>query len=205
VRRGSAVFQCVARRPEEATDNLRIVSSLLNNPDSIAQDLCDRLAASLQPIEHLSGIARRLGCQLIVSLANAGEELLAIVSDSYEAVSKRVFVTGESTVIGTVERVGGATGVRCLMRIPTRQKLLYCDVERDVVRRLGQHLYETIAAIGTATWLHHNWRVHSFRIHDFYQPKLAPVDAMIQSLRDAGLDAWDNIPDPKAYLERLGM
>jgi len=131
-------------------------------------------------------------------------ELLSIDRDDYQRISDRLFMSGETTVVGTVQRVGGATGMRCLLRVPGRSRILYCDVEsEDLVRRLGQHLYEQIAATGTATWIHHSWRIHEFTIRDFTQPRLGNLTEALEDFRNAGLSAWDQISDPAKYIREL--
>jgi len=97
--------------------------------------------------------------------------------------------------------------MRCALRVPGRAHLLYCDVHskdsKDLVRRLGQHLYEQIAARGTATWIHRSWRIYEFTIQDFTQPQLGDPTKAIEQLRSAGLKAWDQIADPGAFIEDL--
>ncbi len=204
VRRGSAVFQCVARDPQLALSNLTLAGQLLAAP-VYDDNKSDRLAAMLHPLAELSRIAKSLACTVVVRVSKHETSLLSVLEDTYSRVSGSILVRGETTIIGQVERAGGATEMRCLLRVPNRRKLLYCDVkDKQLVRRLGQHLYESIAATGVATWINRSWRVQSFEIHDFTQPRLGPVDEMIKTLRAAGLDSWDAIPDPKRYLERCG-
>jgi len=94
--------------------------------------------------------------------------------------------------------------MRCLLRVPGRRRILYCDVRnKGLVRRLGQHLYEQVAATGTARWIHRSWRLYEFTINDFTQPRLGdPVEA-IKELRRAGLSVWDQIEDPEQYFREL--
>jgi hypothetical protein len=206
VRRGSAEYCCVSRAPQEAIDNLRRVGVLLA-PDeqAAAEDDGDSLVAALRPIESLSEVARSVGCRLEVVLMNKEQPpLLVIGGDDFQRIAGRLMMRGDTTVIGTVERVGGATGMRCLMRVPGRHRILYCDVEsRPLVRRLGEHLYEQIAAIGTAMWIHRAWRIYKFTIRDFTQPQLGDANDAIKRLRGAGLSAWDKVDDPEAFLQEL--
>ena len=130
--------------------------------------------------------------------------MFSVREDDYQRVSDRLFVTGETTIVGTVQRAGGATEMKCLLRVPGRRRLLYCGVNsQQLVRRLGQHLYEEIAAMGTAKWIHRTWRIHAFTINDFTQPRLGSVPEAIQELRSAGLSAWDEVGDPEKYIREL--
>ncbi len=205
VRRGSAVYSCISRAPEEAIPNLSHVGQLISSADHHERE-DDGLVAALKPIESLSDVARSIGCQIeVVSLVNHDNvQLFVIDEDAYHRISSRLLMYGDTTVVGEVERVGGATSMRCLMRVPGRRRALYCDVEgKDLVRRLGQHLYEQIVAMGTATWIHRSWRIYRFKIRDFTQPRLDnPIEA-IERLRNAGLKAWDHVSDPDHLFQEL--
>jgi len=188
VRRGSAVYSCVSHAPNEAIPNLSHVGLLLSSTSDHEGEE-DGLVAALRPVESLSDVARSIGCRIEVSLVNHnGSPLFVIDKDAYQRISNRLLMHGDTTVIGLVERVGGATSMRCLMRVPGRRRALYCD---------------QIVATGTATWIHSSWRIYRFKIKDFTQPRLGnPVEA-IERLRDAGLKAWDRIPDPEAIYQEL--
>lgn len=204
IARGSAIFRCVARDPAAALHNISWAGNLLASQDYDESE-SDRMASMLRPLAELSKIAKSLACEVAVRVSKTEANLLSVIDETYSKIAGKVLVQGDTTIVGQVERAGGATEMKCLLRVQGRRKLLYCDVKnKDLVRRLGQHLYEDIAATGTATWIHRTWRVQSFEIHDFTQPKLGPVDAMIHSLRTAGLSEWDTICDPKRYLERCG-
>ena len=204
VRKGSAVYSCVAHAPDLARRNLSNVAVLLARADE-GQFEGDGLVAALRPIESLSDVARHMGCRLDVVLLELGySPVFSVEKDAFQKLSSRLLLQGETTVVGRVERVGGATGMRCLLRVPNRRRILYCDVEsRDLVRRLGQHLYEEIAATGKAVWIHKSWRIYKFTIRDFTQPQLGDAEEAIEQLRNAGLSAWDQIEDPEAYLREL--
>jgi hypothetical protein len=203
VRRGSAVFSCVARCPEEAVTNLRRVGALLAAPDD--ENDGDGLIAALQPIRSLSEVAKSVRCRVDVTLGGRPKQsLFSVGEDDYDRIAGRLLMTGETTIVGRVERVGGATGVRCALRVPGRHHILYCDVKtKDLAQRLGRHLYEEIAAAGTATWIHSSWRIYRFTINDFTQPRLGNALEAIEEIRRAGLSAWDGIEDPQKYIEDL--
>jgi len=204
VRRGSAVYRCVSRAPEEAVENLARIGRLLSSLDK-DNGHGDVLVTALRPIRSLSDVASSVGCRVQIRIVDQHPKpLFWVDKDDYQRISDRLFVSGDTTIIGRVERVGGATGMRCLLRVPGRRHLLYCDVKtRDLVRRLGQHLYEDIAATGTATWIHHSWRIHGFAINGFSQPRLGNVSKAIKELRNAGLSVWDQVDDPEQYIQEL--
>ena len=153
---GSARYACVSRSPDEAKQNLRRAGELLASAfDADSDD--DGLIAALNPIQHLSEIAKSIECNIEVSLLGQKKSrpLFSIDSSAFQRLSDKLMLEGETTVIGRVVRAGGATQMRCMMRVDGRRRGLYCSVDnQDLIRRLGQHLYEPIVATGTATWIH---------------------------------------------------
>lgn len=204
VRRASATYQCLARAPREAIANLNRVAHILSSLDKEDGNE-EGLITAFRPIKVLCDVAGSVGCRVQIRVADQEKgELFSLDKADYERVSARLFMTGETTVVGTIERAGGATEMKCLLRVPGRRRLLYCNVgSRELVQRLGQHLYEQIAATGTATWLHRSWRIQEFTIKDFTQPCLGNLTEALQELRNAGLSAWDEISDPEQYLREL--
>jgi hypothetical protein len=207
VQEGSAVYQCVARAPDEALTNLRHVNRILsigqNGDAKPDEETTDFLVASLRPIEALSEIAKRLQCEVKVRV-NRNQPLFTVGSKDYKRISTHLLIEGETSVVGEVLRVGGATKNRCLLRVPGRHRGLYCDVAtRDLARKLGEHIYETVVAQGTAKWIHSSWRIVSFQIKSFTQPKVSNTAKVITELRKAGFDAWDKIDDPETFLREV--
>jgi hypothetical protein len=206
IRKGSAVYLCVAREPDEAILNLTRVGQLLaaKTESAIERVGSDLIAGVLGPLEHLSDVARAFRGRVLVTLAGKAKPLLEVGAGDFRRFSDSVLSEGQTTIVGRVERVGGATGMRCALRVAGRRKLLYCDIENQpVARRLGQQLYQQIAAEGKATWIRPTWRVLRFKIHEFSQPRIGDVNQFIQNLRAAGFDAWDNIQDPDAFIRDL--
>jgi hypothetical protein len=168
VRSGSATYACVSHAPTEAMTNLTRAGALISAEDMVEDS---SLVAVLKPLEKLSEVARTLKCRLEVIAAPESTPLLIVEGNAYDRISKRLLVEGDATVVGRVERAGGATEMRCGLRVPGRHHLLYCGVAtRNVVQRLGQHLYEHIAAVGTAKWIHRTRYIYTFKIADFSQP-----------------------------------
>ena len=189
--------------PSEARTNLARIGELLASATGDGIDE-EGLIAALRPIELLSDVAKAVNCQIEVALRRAASPLFTIAKDAYQRISERLLLKGDTTIVGRVERAGGATSMRCLLRIPGRRRGLYCSVgDRKLVQRLGQHLYEEIAATGTATWIHRTWRIYRFTITGFSQPRLGNAREALDELRNAGLKAWDEIEDPEAFIQGL--
>jgi hypothetical protein len=205
VQRGSAVYCCVSHAPDEARANLAHLGMLLSSQSEQGPVEDETLVTALRPIESLSDVARSIGGRIEVALVDHGQPpLFAVGEDDFQRISTRLLFRGDTTVVGVVERVGGATSMRCLLRVSGRRRILYCDVEtKELVRQLGQHLYEQVAATGSATWIHRTWRIYRFKIRDFTQPCLGEPGEALEQLRNAGLNAWDHIADPDAFIREL--
>jgi hypothetical protein len=203
IRRGSAVFQCYASRPDAAIANLRIVGDVIATPNP---DSSDRLGYILHPVEELSAIAKSQECAIIVRAPAGKKQTLAVVEpDSYARIAKSFLIEGDTTIRGSIEKVGGATDMRCSLRVPFQHRLLFCGVaSAELSRKLGQHLYETVAAVGTAKWIQRSWKIFAFTIKDIYQPKPRSIREAVKALREAGGKSWDKIKDPEAYLAEIG-
>ena len=148
--RGSAVFRFVGASADEAIQHLRLVGAVLAKPEELG--LNDYI---LSPLERISASARSLGCEIIVRRpGKSGAVLAKIGPHSYEEIAKTAFITGETSITGEVKRVGGATEVRCALRVPFQQHLLYCKVQNAAVaRKLGDCLYKRVSANGRVQWI----------------------------------------------------
>ena len=198
--RGSAVFRFVGPSPVAALERLRLAGRVLQKPEEIADN--DYV---LGPIERLSAAAKRFDCAIVVRQAGHENSILArIEPNSFETISKRLFISGDTSISGRVERVGGATEMRCVLRVPFQDRLLYCRVSSvEVARKLGDRLYQEVTVQGSAQWLKNKWRIVSLTIHDMRPLKSGSINEALEALREAGGKGWDLIDDPDAYLEEV--
>ena len=128
-----------------------------------------------------------------------------IDGDSYSILAATAFVTGESSVYGYLERVGGATDQRCGLRLPTQpRRMIYCTVEtEELVRSLGQHIYENILVSGTVTWFRRAWQVKHIRVTDFEPSKTGSILDTLERIYEAGGKVWDDVDDPEALIAEM--
>jgi hypothetical protein len=212
VKKGSAQYLCVARNPTDAIKNLNQVGrwmSALNNPRAKLNS--EHVVSSIHAIRDLSGIAKHMECRVEVAMFDEPKTVLfGVESGDFRKIAGRLFMKGETTVTGTVARVGGVTAMKCAMRVTGRNKLLFCNVKaktagetRELVRRLGTHLYEDVSATGRVVWIHRTWYIYKFTITEFAQPRLGDALEAISQLREAGLSAWDDVADPEAVIRGI--
>lgn len=203
VRRGSACYDLRAQSPGIALTNLGRTGNLLA-AESLNDDLEDMLVAAIEPIRKLSRIAKAIdGSIEVLPMSNIKQALFEITSDAFRRLSSSMLIEGATRIVAEVLRVGGATESRCMLGLPGRTKKLFCSVDPRIAKRLGRCLYATIYADGDATWLAKNWRLHDFRLREFRVATPVTAEQAHERLRKAGLDAWDDVPDPAAFLREL--
>jgi hypothetical protein len=200
VRRGSVAYQFSCPRPDPALAHLRETGQILERPESIGEN-----EYILGPVEELSAVAKSLQCSIVLKEPGKDGPILAqIGGGSYSAVSDKLILSGETAITGKVERVGGATELKCGLRVPSQNRMLFCRVaSAEVARKLGQKLYEEVAVYGTAYWLKTSWRIVGFNIQDVRQPRLGSAAETIEALRNAGGKGWDRVEDPEAFIEEV--
>jgi hypothetical protein len=198
VKRGSAVYRFVCPKDGSAVDHIKEAGRILDHPDEVGEN--DYV---LNPIGRLSTTAKRLNCRIILKRAGSKNGVLAkIEPESYDRLSESIFITGDTSFTGKVQRVGGATSMRCALRVSFQEKLLFCSVEsEEVSRQLGEYLYRDVAVQGHARWIKHTWKVVGFEVKSVTKLDRKPLSDAFQELRDAGGHGWDKIDDPKKHLE----
>ena len=198
---GSARYSVSANDPTHTINTLTEAGYALQNPDS------DEWSVDLlSPIEELSGIARSLGCAIEFKQPGKQERVFATIDgESYSLLAAKAFVTGESSVYGYLERVGGATDQRCGLRLPSQPKrMIYCTVQtEELIRRLGQHIYENVLVSGTVTWFRRAWRVKHIDVTDFEPSKTGSILETLDRVYEAGGKAWDDVDDPDSLIAEI--
>jgi hypothetical protein len=203
IKSGSAVYKVAAGDPGLALEVLRRTGKAIRKPDS-----GDWPGSALSSVEELSDVARSLGCTIeLVQPDDARHSavMATIRPTTYEEIEGIAFIKGGTSVFGKIERVGGATARHCGLRLPERpRKMLVCRVESDdLVRQLGQYMYQDVVVSGEATWLRRNWELKHLTIKYFDPPKTGSLLDALKNIHDAGGDAWDKFPDPDAAISEM--
>lgn len=164
--------------------------------------------STISSLDELSQIARQLGCVVEFREMRGGRGLgpvLAVIrSDTFSEVQRRAFVRGHTSVYGRLERVGGASAMKCGIHVHGRSKMLFCEVaSSDLVRELGKHIYTDVVLSGQATWYTFNKQLKSLKVTSFSPAKTAPLAEVAKRIREAGGSAWDEVADPDAYIREM--
>lgn len=202
VKRGSAVFSCFARNPHSATEHLRWTGEVLCS--EVAPNDERPVDFILSPIRKLSQIAKSLRCSISVRSSDSRKVLAYVDLDTWDRVAKAMLTVGPTSIVGKVMRVGGATNQKCCLRVPGRDRLLYCEVpSRELARKMGQHLYSEIAATGIATWLNRSWKLMEFEILSMELHRASGYIDALNALYKSGGEAWDAIEDHERYIKGM--
>jgi hypothetical protein len=201
VKTGSARYNVASNDPEGAIKTLSDAGLSLQDPDHAELD-----PEMLSPIEELSRIAKSLECRIEFRKPGRGGDLLAIITSlSFDELARTAFVIAESSVFGYLERVGGAVERHCGLRLPTQSaKMVICPVESvDLVRALGQHVYENVRVSGPVTWFRKTGRVKTITVRAFEPSKKGSILEALEHIREAGGKAWDDVEDPEALIAEM--
>jgi len=120
IKSGSAVYKVAAGDPGLAIDVIRRTGEAIRRPQS-----SDWQGSTLSAVEELSEVAKSLGCT--IELVTAGDPrheavLATIRPDTYSEIEGTAFIKGGTSVLGRIERVGGATARHCGLRLPDRPR-----------------------------------------------------------------------------------
>jgi hypothetical protein len=200
IKRGSAVFRMSTPSGQEAVNRIRAAGRFLERPDEVGE-----IDYILNPIERLSATARALDCKVILREPGRDGAILATIGpDTFGVISKSLLIQGETSFVGRIQRVGGATAMKCALRVDFQHRLMFCNVASEAIsREMGKRLYEEVVVHGTAMWLRTSWRIFAFTVTSISQPKQGSLSEAFEALRNAGGDKWGQVPDPEAYLQEV--
>lgn len=191
-------------------DRLSAISALASIGRSISEPVqAGWTESTLSSLRDLSDVARSLECEIefLTTGDNGrpGEVVAKVTPGTYGEVSASAFVRGQTTILARIERVGGATAMRCGIRLPdSPRRMVFCRVaSTGLVRQLGQYLYQHVVVSGRATWLKRDWRLIRLVIESFEPPKTGSVMNVLRQAHDAGGDAWDKVDDPGAFIAEM--
>jgi hypothetical protein len=201
VLKGSACYPVASHNGPAARKMLQVTGRSLKDPSR-----ADWTGSSLSALRDCSDVARALGVNIQFMTHGENAHVLATITpDTYAEVSNTAFIRGMTTISATIERVGGATEAHCGLRVADQaRRMVICHVRGDeLVRRLGQYIYQTVVVTGYATWFRHNMRLKTIDITDFEAPKNGSIIDALRRIREASGNAWQDVPDAKRHILEL--
>jgi len=204
VKSSSAAYKVASSEPTQTLQALKIFGKSLEDPENALWG-----AAAISSIKDLSDVAKALGCEIEFRLPGKGRDygdiLARVQPTTFTEVSARAFISGRTSVYAKIERVGGATEMHCGIRLPDHpRKMVICHVvNRDLVRQLGQLMYEHVTVSGVATWIRSGWRLKTINIDSFEPPKKGSILETLRRVHKAGGHGWDKVINPDAEIAEM--
>ena len=107
---------------------------------------------------------------------------------------------------GVLIRIGGKDDT-VPVHLQAGAKVHICNTNRDMARRLAPHLYQgTLRVWGDGRWMREpsgRWKLIWFDISSFTLLDDAPIDEVVERLREVKGSGWKQFDDPLAEIERL--
>lgn len=199
----SAGYQVAAPRHEGAVNVIRQLGRSINDPVDVNWS-----AGALSSIQELTDVAKSLGCEIEFREPGSGKVLGPVIAkispSTYSEISEMAFVFGPTSIFGKIERVGGATEMHCGVHISGQPRMVICRVaSEDLVRQLGQYMYQEVMLSGQATWLRQSWQIKHFEITGFEPPKVGSIRDALRRIHEAGGSAWDKVADPDDFIREM--
>ena len=155
--------------------------------------------AALKPLSALVAFAARHHCAAELRIPGQDAPLATITAET--AIPAPIQVSGYTTLYGRVIRVGGR---RPRAMVETVQgETVFCEVSRDVARRLGERLYQHAEFRGVATWDADDWSLAAFRISEVEESGTLKPSAVMQQLRGLVGEHFDDVRDVPAHVAAL--
>ncbi len=165
IEQGSYILRFTTPYPEQVMPAYRQLGAAIHNAEFTALP-----SKSIEGLREVRAVARKYHANAEFWQGNRQRHRLATVTPN-TAISKprAPRIEEQTTLYGTVLRVGGDHPPRAQIRFLSGQEV-HCRVtERDnlrVARMLGQRLYETVGLFGQVRWDGESGEIVDFRIDD---------------------------------------
>ena len=118
---------------------------------------------SVESLVKISEFSKRHNCTAeFRSKINSPQPEAIITPSTLVEVPESLFITGETTIYGKIERVGGAKP-KVMIRSEDNN-LIICDISEEMAQQLGHKLYKISGFVGSAKWRSDDYSFDSFNI-----------------------------------------
>jgi Fe-S cluster biosynthesis and repair protein YggX len=182
---------------DEGSAKFRFISSIVLGTiafttltDSISTNQFDNLPPrALEVIRTISKFTQVKNCVAEFRSNLQSNEPLAIINpETQKSLPKVHFINGETTLYGTVEKVGGAEP-RVVLRLSGKETIS-CETTPDIAKNLGKRLYEFVGVQGRAKWQYGQTVLESFKINEILEYKESPIVSAMKELATIVQPHW---------------
>lgn len=154
-------------------------------------------------VENLNSIWKftyRRNCKAVLNGSNRVQSV-EINPDWEIKIDETFFYTGETTIYGRLERVGGSKP-RIRVKLDDDQ-VVFSDVPSQMAKILATRLYESVALKGLAKWRIDDYSIEEFKALDYILIEDLPIKESIEELGNVIGKYWKKIASPDDYLNNL--
>lgn len=117
-------------------------------------------SSTIKSLQKISSFSKKHNCTIGLHSLN-NQDIEAYIKPDMNIQMKEP-VSGETTIYGKILRVGGKKPKASVETI--EGDTIYCDLDINLAKKLGQDLYNLTALSGDATWNAHDFKIESFTI-----------------------------------------
>lgn len=177
-------------------------SGFMGLVETIDAGMLDQLPGmSLDGLRILTRFSRERRCQTEFYYQDRSEPVLTLQSDFATRVPPVQYIRGETTLYGTVERVGGVRP-RVKLRL-ANDNYMHCDASTGLAQQLGSRLYTEVGLDGAARWDPRDGSLVYFQAQAI--TGYDPVDARLafEELAEASDGEFEGIADLDSFIASL--
>jgi hypothetical protein len=169
--------------------------------ESIEKDDYENLPPdSIDSLQNITAFTRRRNCQLEFYARDGDREALAVITPQ-TLITPIPLMTGSTTIHGMVVRVGGRKP-KVMIELPDGQSV-FCDIEYELARQLGQRLYTWVGLRGEAKWRSNDLSLQQFRVDEVTQYQDTRLTEAMATLSEAAGRYFEGIEDVQRYVSEL--
>ncbi len=176
---------------------LNIISESVskNNYDKLPKD-------SLTALKNISYFSQRRKCNIEFRTDMKSKLPSAMITpDSSIKTLEPTIITGETTIFGKIEKIGGVTPAVTL-RLADNSKIS-SKLSKEQAVELSSKLYSWVSLYGKAYWDIKDNSVQAFDIIRIENYDHKPIDSAVKNLSDKYGHYFDDIPDVIKYVEDI--
>ena len=157
-------------------------------------------SSSINSLQKLSEYSRKQKCKIEFIARNGNERKLTEITPETE-IKRTPLLKGETVLYGQIIRVGGRTPKAMLETIDG--KTIFCDVDRDIARKLGNKLYLSVALYGLAQWDSETLLIEKFSIKELRDYESRPITESISQLANLTRKYYADVTDVDEYIAAI--
>ncbi|GAK50692.1 hypothetical protein U14_01925 [Candidatus Moduliflexus flocculans] len=189
---GSIGLQFLPNLPDQAFSAASLITQSLNE-----RDFSSIPNVSLKGLYALASFTKKHHCHAEILTQNGTKKLLAVITPDTEIFYLSPIV-GQTTMYGTVMRVGGIEP-RIMLRTINNQTV-YCDTNFLLAKQLAEHLYAQVCVTGTAKWTPDTLELEEFQIEEIIDYQETSAVEAFQELSQLLSSQFENIADVESFV-----